>query len=66
MPENSLVPICLALSVTLTFTGLLIPLKPRIGGVIIPVLAVIGVILVIACLGWWFWGARREYRSLPE
>ena len=65
MPQNSFVPVCLALSLTLTFTGLLIPLKLTFGAVIIPVLAVVGLLLVLACWGWWIWGGRREYHVLP-
>jgi hypothetical protein len=66
LPPPSLVPIAMAASVTLTFVGLLIPVKPKVGPVIIPVLAIVGVFLVIACGIAWFRGARREYLELPE
>jgi hypothetical protein len=66
LPPNSLVPICVALSITFTFTGLLIPLKPRVGPVIIPVIALLGIVaLVISCVAW-FRAARNEYRDLPR
>jgi hypothetical protein len=66
LPPPSLVPFAMAASITLTFVGLLIPVKPKLGPVIIPVLAIVGVILVIACGVAWFRGARREYLDLPE
>ncbi len=66
LPPPSLVPIAMAASITLTFVGLLIPVKPKVGPVIIPVLAILGLVLVIACGVAWFRGARREYLDLPE
>ncbi len=66
LPPNSIVPLCTAASMTLTFAGLLIPVKPRIGPVIIPVIAVLGVVLLVACGLAWLRTARREYQDLPE
>lgn len=66
LPPPSLVPIAMTASITLTFIGLLIPVKPKVGPVIIPVLAVVGVVLIIASGVAWIRGARREYLDLPE
>jgi hypothetical protein len=66
LPPPSLVPIAMAVSITLTFIGLVIPVKPKVGPVIIPVLSIVGVILVIASGVAWFLAARSEYYELPE
>ena len=66
LPPNSIVPFCTAASLTLTFTGLLIPVKPKIGGVIIPVMAIVGLVLLVICGLAWLISARREYQDLPE
>jgi hypothetical protein len=66
MPPNSIVPICAALAITVTFTGLLIPVKPVLGGVIIPVIALVGVVMLVASGIAWLLGALREYHDLPE
>jgi hypothetical protein len=66
LPPNSIVPICTAISVTVTFTGLLIPVKPSVGGVLIPVVAVVGVVMLAASGIAWLLGAMREYHDLPE
>jgi hypothetical protein len=66
LPPNSIVPICMALSIALTFTGLLIPVKPVVGGLIVPVLFVVGLAAVVASGIAWLRSARREYLDLPE
>ena len=65
LPPNSVVPVCVALSLTVAFTGLLIPLKVRLGPVIVPIVAVVGVIMTVASLTAWVRGARREFLDLP-
>ncbi|HKU59948.1 MAG TPA: cytochrome c oxidase subunit I [Gemmatimonadales bacterium] len=54
MPEDSLYPLFHALAVTLTFYGLLLRS---------PVLAVAGVVLVIACTIGWLWPSRQELEA---
>ena len=56
LPPNSIIPVCLAVSLCLTFVGFLI--SPAVWGV--------GLLLVVICLASWGWAARREYRELPE
>ena len=65
LPPNSLVPIAVALSLTVAFTGLLIPLKVHLGSVIIPIVSVVGLLMTVASLTAWVRGARREFHDLP-
>jgi heme/copper-type cytochrome/quinol oxidase subunit 1 len=55
MPEDTLYPLLHALSVMLTFYGLLLRS---------PVLAVAGLVLVIACTIGWLWPSREELEAV--
>jgi hypothetical protein len=56
MPPPSLIPICLAVAMAVTFTGFLIS----------PAVWIPGLVAVVICLGAWLRAALSEYRELPD
>ncbi|MBJ7610143.1 MAG: hypothetical protein JF887_12035 [Candidatus Dormibacteraeota bacterium] len=62
LPPNSFVPICVALSLCLTFVGFVDQVRGAVG----PLIWGIGLLGLIASCVVWFLAARSEFRELPE
>ena len=62
MPPNSIVPICLALSLAVLFVGFLGEVRATVG----PAMWIVGLLGVLASSAAWAVTARRDYLELPE
>jgi hypothetical protein len=62
MPPNSIVPVCVAISLCLTFVGFVDQVRGSVG----PLVWGIGLVGLIASCAAWYRGARHEYEDLPE
>ena len=62
MPPPSVIPINVAISLSVVFVGLLSDIRSTVG----PAMWLIGLLWLIASLAAWVRAARREYLELPE
>ncbi len=62
LPPNSFAPVCVALSLSLLFVGLLAEIRNAVG----PVMWIVGLLALIASCASWARSARSEYKDLPE
>lgn len=62
LPPHSFAPVCVALSLAVTFVGLLAAIRETLG----PFMWLVGLLGLIASCASWARSARREYLELPE